>query len=309
MSRPSETRQLTDGTRPHLLVANDDGIHAPGLLALARASAEAGYRVSIIAPDTERSGASSSITVHDDLTVREVSWPEPGVTHAWAVSGTPADCAKLALFHLLAGDRPDAVITGVNRGQNTGTCVLYSGTCGAAFEGALLGIPSMAVSLGILWPDEAELRPGMDAEQPLISRHAPREEYARLVNEPDQYAFAATLAASLVPSLLEAQLPWGSLMNLNVPVTAGPDTPIQVGRMSPSTFVDEFKELPSPDKGLRRFRNIGDKLVHAVGTEPWDDMALRHGLISLVPIYFEMTGHQLLDQAQAMVQSLGTPAA
>jgi 5'/3'-nucleotidase SurE len=297
----------------HVLVANDDGIHAPGLRALVDAALKAGFRVSVIAPDSERSGASNSITVHDDLLVRQVQWP--GVEHAWAASGTPADGTKIALHSLLSHDRPQVVLSGVNRGQNTGTCVLYSGTCGAAFEGALLGIPSIAVSLGVLWPDKAELRPGMESEAPLVSRHAPREQYAQLVNDPSQYAFAAQLAVSLIPGLIEirAEVPWGTLFNLNVPMGATAETPIEVNRMGPSYFADQFAEQPNlnpteaaslrPLPGdfvaigpVRRFRNVGDQLIHATGPGPYDDIALRNGIISLVPIHFEMTGGPHLQE-------------
>ncbi len=310
-SRASSTARISASTenpgRLHILLANDDGIGAPGLRALAAAAVAAGHRVTVVAPETERSGASSSITVHGELELRSVDWTGVGVDQAWALSGTPADCGKVALHYLLAGDRPDVVLSGVNRGQNTGTCVLYSGTCGAAFEGSLLGIPSLAVSLGILWPDEEEVRPGMADELPLVSRHAPREEYARLVNDVQQYAFAASLAVDLAPGLVGMNLPWGTLMNLNVPASAGPDTPIEVGRMSPSYFVDQFEEVPPLTSGNRRFRNVGDKLIHAGGPEPWDDMALRRGLISLVPVYFEMTGHHLLAATEQLVRTIQEP--
>jgi 5'-nucleotidase len=293
----------------HLLICNDDGIHAPGIAALVGAALEAGHRVTVAAPEQERSGASSSITVHGEITLRERRDLHPGADRAWAVGGSPADCAKLALHLLGPGDRPNAVLSGVNRGQNTGTCVLYSGTCGAAFEGALLGLPSLAVSLGVLWPDAAEVRPGTDTEAPLISRHAPREEYAQMVREPGQYRFAAELAVRMVPGLVEAALPWGTLLNLNVPTGAGPDTPIEVGRMSGSYFVDLFEETsPGPD-GTRRFRNVGDTLVHATGDEPWDDLALRRGVVSLVPVYFEMTGLDLMGQARRVAESAGAALA
>lgn len=293
----------------HVLICNDDGIEAPGLLALVEACIETGHRVSVVAPNQERSGAGSSITVHGDITAQAYHGFGSQVSQAWSVSGTPGDCGKLALFALLKNDRPQVLVSGVNRGQNTGTCVLYSGTLGAALEGALLGIPSLAVSLGILWPDQAEMRPGFADEDPLISRHAPREIYSQLISSKEPFSFAARLAVSLLPAYARNPLPWGNLLTLNVPVGSDETTPIDVGVMGPSYFLDEFEELTSLESSgpkvscqIRRFRNIGDKLVHARGHGPWDDISLREGRISLVPLTFDRTAYSLMAQCQELVE-------
>lgn len=127
----------------HLFLTNDDGIFANGLRALVGAALRAGHRVSVFAPDSQRSAASHAITLDRPLHARRVEMPG---ARAWAVDGTPADCARLGLY-ILRDDLPDVVVSGVNNGANRGAGVMYSGTVGAALEGALCGRQGVAVSL------------------------------------------------------------------------------------------------------------------------------------------------------------------
>jgi len=125
-----------------ILISNDDGIFAPGIEALVRAFAQAGYEVLVCAPDSQRSAASHSLSIGRKITVQEI--PFDGAAKAYAIGGTPADCVKLGLTVLCP--QAEAVISGVNRGYNAGTDILYSGTVAAAMEGAICGRPAMAVS-------------------------------------------------------------------------------------------------------------------------------------------------------------------
>lgn len=126
----------------HILITNDDGIRAPGLLALWETVRHFAH-VTIIAPDDDRSGTGMSITVHSPIRSTEhTHFPE---TTVWSLSGTPVDCVKLALCTLLKSP-PDLILSGINRGSNAGRNVLYSGTCGAVIEGAIRGIPGIAFS-------------------------------------------------------------------------------------------------------------------------------------------------------------------
>ena len=120
-----------------ILISNDDGIFSPGIKALVSAFAKAGHEVYVAAPDSQRSAASHSMTLFRPLTAKEA---------AWAIDGTPVDCVKLAVETLCP--EVEAVLSGINHGYNAGSDVLYSGTVGAATEGALRGKPAMAVSLG-----------------------------------------------------------------------------------------------------------------------------------------------------------------
>lgn len=124
-----------------ILVVNDDGIHGEGLEPLLTALAPLG-RVTALVPERERSAASHCLTLHKPLRVREHR------TGVLSVNGTPADCSRLGVIHLLR-KRCDLVVSGINRGHNMGQDVFYSGTVAAALEGALLGVPALAVSQGL----------------------------------------------------------------------------------------------------------------------------------------------------------------
>ena len=135
----------------HILLVNDDGIHATGIRALCEACVRRGHEVSVSAPHTERSASSHRITLAEPIYVKEVDFSLPNV-RAWSVSGTPADCVRIGLYELV--ETPvDAVISGINNGHNAGMAVHYSGTVGAAREGVLNRVPSIAASLAFNGPD------------------------------------------------------------------------------------------------------------------------------------------------------------
>lgn len=171
-----------------VLLGNDDGVFAPGLRALTDAFLASGWRVTVSAPDSERSAAAHSITIKRPIVAKQIHYegvPQGAPLVVWATDGTPADCIKLAL-HELCEDKPDLVVTGINNGWNIGTDVHYSGTVGAAMEAAFEGYAAMAVS--VEKPDAAK------------------------------YQNAAETAARLASCLLEKPLPTiPSILNLNLP--------------------------------------------------------------------------------------------
>ncbi len=125
--------------RPHILVTNDDGIYSEGIRKLAEACKAHGH-VTIVAPDREQSAASHALTLNRPLRLLQIQ------EHEWIVDGTPSDCVNLAVLKLFKSARPDLIVSGINFGPNLGDDVTYSGTISAAFEGALLNIPSIAFS-------------------------------------------------------------------------------------------------------------------------------------------------------------------
>ena len=141
----------------HILLSNDDGYFAPGLAALAAALTESGHRVTVVAPERDRSGASNSLTLDRPLAVRQT----PSGFHY--VNGTPTDCVHLAVTGLLP-EMPDMVLSGINHGANMGDDTVYSGTVAAATEGFLLGIPSIAVSLVTSGQDHFDTAAGVAVE-------------------------------------------------------------------------------------------------------------------------------------------------
>lgn len=126
-----------------ILAVNDDGIRSPGLAALVRAATRFG-EVWVVAPETQCSGMSQKLTLFDEMSLRRANFPVE-VAGAWSLGGTPADCVKVALDHLLPF-RPDYVFSGVNDGWNAGYDVAYSGTIGACYEAVMNGIPAIAFS-------------------------------------------------------------------------------------------------------------------------------------------------------------------
>jgi len=123
-----------------ILVTNDDGVHAPGLAVLERIARSLSDDVYVVAPETDQSGVAHSLSLNDPLRMRKIS------ERHYAVKGTPTDCVIMAVRRILDGSKPDVVLSGVNSGQNVAEDVTYSGTIAAAMEGALLGIPSIAMS-------------------------------------------------------------------------------------------------------------------------------------------------------------------
>lgn len=128
----------------HILISNDDGIFADGIRALVKEAIRAGHRVTVFAPDSQRSAASHSLSIARPLCAQSVEY-EDGV-QAYSVNGTPADCVRLGLF-LTQDDPVDFVLSGINNGSNRGAAIVYSGTVGAAMEAALCEVPAVAVSL------------------------------------------------------------------------------------------------------------------------------------------------------------------
>ncbi len=130
---------MTVQSKPRILVTNDDGIHAPGLEVLERVAATLSDDIWVVAPESEQSGASHSLTLSDPLRLRQIE------ERRFAIKGTPTDCVVMALRKVLP-ELPDLVLSGVNRGQNLCEDVTYSGTIAAAMEGTVFGIPSIALS-------------------------------------------------------------------------------------------------------------------------------------------------------------------
>ncbi|KGG16301.1 MULTISPECIES: 5'/3'-nucleotidase SurE [unclassified Prochlorococcus] len=129
-----------------ILISNDDGVFAEGMRTLAIAAANRGHKVIVVCPDQERSATGHGLTLQAPIRAERVDELFQKGIKAWACSGTPADCVKLALYELL-DEKPDLIMSGINHGPNLGTDIFCSGTVAAALEGTLEGIPSIAVSV------------------------------------------------------------------------------------------------------------------------------------------------------------------
>lgn len=242
----------------HILVTNDDGILAPGIRALSAGLSRLG-QVTIVAPDRERSATGHAITVHSPLRVKRISGL-PGHA-AYAVNGTPADCVKLALEGLKI-DRPDLVVSGINRGPNLGTDVLYSGTVSAAIEAALLGLPAIAVSL-------ADFR------------------------ETD-YEEAASFAALIAERWHHKRLPPDTLLNVNWPRTTARGVKITV--LGHRRYENIF-DLRTDPWG-REYYWLGGAAINDEAPES-DVWAVENGFASVTPIHFDLTNYRLISEVQS----------
>jgi 5'-nucleotidase len=192
--------------RPLLLISNDDGILAPGIVALAEALADLGD-VLVVAPDRQRSAQSHAITLDHPLRAQEV---RPGW---WAIDGTPADCMYLGLLSLAAPRKPALVVSGINEGYNLGSDFFYSGTVAAAVEAAIRGVPAFAISL---------------ARGPSAG-----------------IAPAAQFARALAHAILAEGLPRGSLLNVNVP-NHGPLRGYRWTRLGQRLYRDQVETREDP---------------------------------------------------------------
>ena len=245
-----------------ILLTNDDGIHAPGLEALASEFADAGEIVRV-APMTEQSGVGHGISLTQGLLVEDLS---DEVGHpAFAVSGTPADCVKLALTELL--DAPiDFVVSGVNWGTNVGIDIHYSGTVAAAMEGAMFGIPSMSVSL---------------------KRHGGAN-----------FAYAARVARAVFHVMLETKAAADHVINVNVPGCAERDVRgVRLLRHCTRAYDETFTRKPNGD-GQHAYWLSGEVPLN-VDTEETDLKMLIENYVTVTPLQLDITGHAELDRLRS----------
>ncbi|HVY18912.1 MAG TPA: 5'/3'-nucleotidase SurE [Bauldia sp.] len=244
-----------------ILITNDDGIHSPGLTALERIAAQIADDVWVVAPELDQSGLSHSLSLNDPLRLRTVS------PQRYALRGTPSDCVIMGVRRLLAGKRPDLVLSGVNSGSNVADDITYSGTIAGAIEGTLLGIPSVALSQAYTYEDGERVVPWHCAEA-----HAP----------------------AIIRKLLTFGFPPGVLYNLNFPNREPGDTgPLVVtaqGKLTHGLHIDERRDGRNLPYFWLTYRR--EKAPFAPGS---DDEAIDRGLISVTPLRLDMTAHDLAD--------------
>ncbi len=242
-----------------ILLTNDDGIDAPGLLAMEGQLHELG-NLSVIAPEKQCSGVSHSVTYLRPLTCERRTRP---TGEGWAVDGMPADCVKLGIDQLCE-QPPDLVVSGINAGLNAGINVIYSGTVAAAREAFFYGISSVAVSL------EADSQ--MD------------------------YEAAAGVALPIIRSILTQQQGAG-FYNINIPTRALQENPgLRVLPVSLARYGDSYIQRQDPKQ--RPYYWSTDNPQPARSDPPTDVDLLDEGFVTLTPLLFDTTDHRLLEQMQ-----------
>jgi len=242
-----------------ILITNDDGIEAPGLDVLEKIATDLTDDVWVVAPETDNSGASHSLTLAEPLRMRELG------KNRYAVKGTPTDCVIMGVRFLLRQQPPDLVMSGVNRGQNLADDITYSGTVAGAIQGALLGVPSIAMSL-VTGPAET----GQEVGEPMWEtpmRHG----------------------AELVRKLLKAAWPEGVVLNVNFPgcepeLVKGMAATVQ-GQRDPGLLRIEDRL----DTRGKAYYWIGIERRRAKPPQDTDLWAVRSNLISVTPLCLDYT--------------------
>ncbi|MFN3504639.1 MAG: 5'/3'-nucleotidase SurE [Caldimicrobium sp.] len=240
-----------------ILITNDDGIYADGLCGLYFALKEE-HEVYIVAPEVERSAVGHAITIHYPLRVREVRRGR----HFWgyAVSGTPADCVKLALYELIGP--VDLVISGINRGANVGINVLYSGTVSAATEAKILDTNGIAVSI--------------DAYENI------------------DYCFSAYFISKFIKNLSILFLPSPFCLNINIPnISPNKIKGIKVVRQSTAKLKEFFEKRIDLHGKIYYWQGAEE---HTEEDEDTDVVSLKKGYITITPLHYDLTLYSTLEK-------------
>jgi 5'/3'-nucleotidase len=250
---------------PRILVTNDDGIYSEGLRKLAAVCRELG-EVIIVAPDREQSAASHALTLNRPLRLLEIEKNE------WIVDGTPSDCVNLAVLKLLKEHRPDLIVSGINFGPNLGDDVTYSGTISAAFEGALLNIPSIA--------------------------------FSALVGPHFSFDRCAAFAGELTRIALERHRDPRIVLNVNFPVDF---SGVRITRLGQRIYSEGVIERLDP-RG-RKYYWIGGEPPVWHPEEGTDFDAVQAGFISITPLHLDLTHHESIPTLKPLEEMLGQFAA
>ena len=244
--------------KPLILVTNDDGYQAKGIVSLTEAMKDLG-EVIVFAPDSHRSGMSSALTTGNPLRARLLKREENLTTYV--CNGTPVDCVKLAMNEFI-DRKPDLLVSGINHGSNAGVSVIYSGTMGAAIEGCIFDVPSIGFSLCDFMPDA-------------------------------DFSFTKELASKIASQVIEEGLPKGICLNVNVP--AGVVKGIKVTTQTQGKCVNEYHRSKD-GVGRDVFWMTGNFENWEEENDNSDEWALSNGYAAVVPVKIDMTAYDFLPQ-------------
>ena len=246
-----------------VLLTNDDGIYAPGLKALYM-ELKGDFDVSVVAPESEMSAVGHSITLRSPLRIQEIH--RNGSFFGYGVTGTPADCVKIAVQELLKTP-PDIILSGINLGANVGVNVLYSGTVSAATEGAFLGVRSAAISL--------------DTRK-----------------DPD-FSFAASFSRKIINFITEKGLKNGTALNVNVPaIPAERIKGVVITRQGVGRFKERYERRIDP-RGNVYYWLTGETRLEEE-EEGSDARALSQGMVAITPITYNLTSMEEINRLRGL---------
>lgn len=241
---------------PTILISNDDGINSEGLHKLHETLKELG-EVFVVAPDRDQSAVSHSLSLYRPLRIEQIS------DNVYTVDGTPTDCVNIAVNGILKDRKIDIVVSGINKGENLGDDITYSGTVSAAMEGALLGVPSMAVSL------------------------ATKVDF--------NFEAAAYYSKLIAEYVLHSKLPTSTILNVNVPhMPQGDIRGILVTRQGKRVYGEPVVEKVDP-RG-KKYYWIGGYELGSIDIENSDIAAVKGGYVSVTPIGLDLTDYGFLEK-------------
>ena len=247
--------------KPLILVTNDDGITAPGIRTLIEVMTSIGDVV-VVAPDSPQSGMGHAITINSTLHVEKVTI-DKGPQEEYSCSGTPADCVKLGVKQIL-DRRPDLCVSGINHGSNSSINVIYSGTMSAAIEAGVEGIPAIGFSLC---------------------------DYKWSAN----FDACKTYVKAITENVLKHGLDSGTVLNVNFPNLDKKDIKgVKICRQAKANWEEEFDKRTNPQG--REYYWLTGKFVNLDRGEDTDEWALANGYVAVVPIQFDLTAHQSIQQ-------------
>ncbi|MDP5172012.1 MAG: 5'/3'-nucleotidase SurE [Bacteroidia bacterium] len=244
--------------RPHFLISNDDGIHAPGIMALLEVARELG-ETTVVAPNSAQSAMGHAISIGKPLRIYQEELPGGLIGHA--VSGTPADCVKIATGVVMK-TQPDLILSGINHGANSSVSAIYSGTLSAAREGALQGLPAIGFSL-CHFPHEGDM------------------------------SAAKIVAKTVIEHALTSKLLPGQCLNVNIPyLPIEKIKGIRITRQAMGRWMEEFDERTDP-YGRKYYWLTGKFILQDKGVDT-DEHALAEGYVSITPMSHDLTAHHQL---------------
>jgi 5'-nucleotidase len=254
-----------DLKKTRILIVNDDGYFANGIKLLEKIARKLSRDVWVVAPETEQSAVSHSLTIRRPLRIRKVR------EQVYAVDGTPTDCVMLAVQHILKDDKPTLCLSGINGGGNLGEDVTYSGTVAAAMEATLLGVPAIALSMHIVHP------------------------------HPPKWATAEKYAAEVIRRIVRVPWPKNTLMNVNFPdVIASKVRGICAAQQGKHKIGDDLHENRDP-RGVPYYW-IGAMRKEDAEQKDTDIVAVRDGWISVTPLYLDLTHRAMLGRLRKVLK-------
>jgi len=245
-----------------ILLTNDDGIYSEGIQTL-KSQLDNIAEVIVIAPDRERSTVGHAMTLHKPLRIRQVK--VNGGSGGYSVNGTPTDCIVIGLLEIMKPQRPDLIVSGINRGPNLGNDIIYSGTVSAAMEGAMRNIPSLAVSI------------------------AAYEDF--------KFESAALFTKKLISHLIKDNLPHNLILNINIPnIDYDSIEGIEITKTGKRVYQDELKIIYDPQGATHYW--LGGDLPEGKIEPDTDFEAIYNHKVSITPLSLDLTNYNIMPKVK-----------